>query len=107
MPFVLGMPTGTPFRDELGLPFFPFGFYQYTITGTRDRTLPRDEAVHAMSLTAPYASTSAPTEQWWADMTAFLDEAAASGFKVRGQQANISRHLMCLERASCLLRLSG
>jgi len=69
----------------LGNRFLPFGFYQYTITSDTDRTLPATEAIHGMTLTAPYASTAAPTKEWWSNMTTFLDGAAAAGFRVNFQ----------------------
>jgi hypothetical protein len=73
------------FKDANGQAFFPVGFYQYTVNKDLDFQLPATEAVHGMTLTSPYASTAAPTDQWWADMTAFLDEAAATGFMVNFQ----------------------
>jgi len=73
------------FKDADGQAFLPVGFYQYTVTNELDFQLPATEAVHGMTLTSPYSSTAAPTDQWWTDMTAFLDEAAATGFMVNFQ----------------------
>ena len=61
------------FNDALGRPTLPFGFYQYSIADARNFHLPEEESVHGMSLSAPYVSTAAPTEQWFEDMQAFLD----------------------------------
>ena len=73
------------FNDALGRPTLPFGFYQYSIADARNFRLPEEESVHGMSLSAPYVSTAAPTEQWFQDMQAFLDRCHAVGFKVNYQ----------------------
>ena len=64
----------TSFTDALGQPTLPFGFYQYAIHDARNFGLPEEEAVHGMSLSAPYVSTAAPSEQWYADMEVRLAE---------------------------------
>ena len=73
------------FTDANGDRFLPFGFYQYTVTGDLDKRLPGVEALHGMTLTSPYASTSSPDAAWYASMDAFLDSAAAAGFRVNFQ----------------------
>ena len=77
--------AGSPFTDSFGKPFIPFGFYQYTVDKPLDAALPGAEALHGMTLTSPYASTAAPTQQWWDDMTSFLDRCAAVGVSVNYQ----------------------
>ena len=75
---------GTPvtgFKDG-DLPLFPFGFYQYTVTKPADQDTTTTEAISAMNLVCPYVSTSAPTEEWYTQMTTFMDRAAQTGFKV-------------------------
>jgi len=67
------------------LPIFPFGFYQYGIDQDLEKALPSDEVIHGMSLTAPYASTAAPSQQWFSDMTSFLDRCHQIGFQVHFQ----------------------
>eukprot|EP00929_Paragymnodinium_shiwhaense_P072907 TRINITY_DN37007_c0_g1_i1.p1 TRINITY_DN37007_c0_g1~~TRINITY_DN37007_c0_g1_i1.p1 ORF type:complete len:580 (+),score=79.98 TRINITY_DN37007_c0_g1_i1:71-1810(+) len=73
------------FRDASGLPFLPFGFYQYGVSSPFAAKLPLEEAPHGMTLACPYASSAAPDSQWFADMDAFMDLALMAGFKVHFQ----------------------
>ena len=57
----------------------------FRVTGSSDATLPRDEVANGMTLSSPYASTATPSDEWWADMTAFLDGAHAAGAFVNFQ----------------------
>lgn len=41
---------------QQGLPFVPFGAYQYTVTLDGDRAFPTVEAPHGLNLVAPYIS---------------------------------------------------
>ena len=86
-PSIQAAGTFKTFSDALGEPFLPFGFYQYSL-GDRnplDARLPAEEALHGMTLTAPYASTATPDAAWWSSMANFLDECSANGFYVNFQ----------------------
>ena len=63
----------------------PFGFYQYTVTKPADELTTTSEAINAMNLVCPYVSTAAPTDVWFAQIKAFMDRAAQTGFRVHFQ----------------------
>ena len=82
---VLALPPlpPTPYRDESGLPFLPFGFYSGAPIRTQwSAQLPLAEAGHGLTLACPYASVAAPDAAWHAEMRKYLDLAAASGVHV-------------------------
>ena len=85
LPKVTSSADSFAFTDGNGDRFIQFGFYQYTVTKDLDKRLPGEEAIHGMTLSSPYASTAAPDDAWWSAMTAFLDTAAAAGFRINFQ----------------------
>ena len=46
--------VGGFFKDNDGLPFIPFGFYQYTVHEPLDVLTTTEEAVHGMNLACPF-----------------------------------------------------
>jgi hypothetical protein len=84
-------PPSTWKPRQHGLPVLPFGFYQYSITSARDQRIPTDETIQGMNLVAPYASTAAPDQAWFADMAEFMDRCADIGFQVHFQLIGFSK----------------